>query len=133
MISTQSSKIGTVEAASTFREVTDVGGGLALVISPLSRLSTVSDTQSSYFLKIDSGWGLILMCALHEWMEILSLIANKARRGLLGVLRHSSDHQRRSGKIGRDIPEYPLLMSNILLFHLLLHTAGHLMRMIYRY
>lgn len=78
-ISTQSSTIGTVEAASTFREDRDVEGGLAHVISPLSRSGMVLDTQSSYLLKVDFGWGLILMCAIHEWMEILSLIANKAR------------------------------------------------------
>jgi len=98
MISTQSSKIGTVEAASTFREGMDVEGGLAHVIFPLSRLSTVLDTQSSYFLKADSGWGSILMCAIHEWMAILSLIANKAQRGLLGVLGCSSNDQRREKK-----------------------------------
>jgi len=98
MISTQSSRIGIVVAASTFREDRDVEGGLVLVIHPLSRLSTVLDTQSSHFLKIDFGWGLILMCAGRPRMEILSLIANKARRNLLGVLGYSSTDQRRKEK-----------------------------------
>ena len=84
-ISTQSSMIGTVEAASTFREGMDVEGGLVLVISPVSRLDTILDKQSSYFPKVEFGWGLILMCAIHEWMEILSLIAKKAQQDLLGV------------------------------------------------
>ena len=43
MISTQSSKIGTVEAASTFREGMDAEGGLVLVIPPLSRSGMVLD------------------------------------------------------------------------------------------
>jgi len=54
-ISTQSSMIGTVEAASTFREGMDVEGGLVLVISPVSRLDTILDKQSSYFPKVEFG------------------------------------------------------------------------------
>ena len=54
-ISTQSSKIGTAGAASTFREDRYVEGGLAHVEFPLSRLSTVLDKQSSYFPKVDFG------------------------------------------------------------------------------
>jgi len=94
-ISTQSSRIGTVVAASTFREDRDVEGDLVLVIPPLSRLNTVLDTQSLYFPKVDFDWGLIWSCAFQPWMEILSLIAKKARRNLPGELKYSSNRQRR--------------------------------------